>query len=84
MGNTFIYVFKDDGSFILKRLGAVRTEQGNGKSQDELTGRYSIAGNTLSLQFDDGTKEKAVIGIRDMKGGYRYLIINKSSFRMER
>jgi hypothetical protein len=84
MGNTQTYIFSNDGSFILKRLGSVRTQEGTGKSEDQLPGHYSITGNTLSLQFDDGTKEKAVIGIRNMTGGIKYLIINKFSFRMEK
>jgi len=85
MSAVHTYFFKDDGSFVLKRQGSVNTtKDGPGSAEDEKPGNYTITGNTLTLQYQDGTKLKAVIGVKNMKGGYNYLIINQTSFLMEK
>jgi hypothetical protein len=83
--STHSYIFNEDGRFSLGRLGSVNTEStdGTASSQDERGGKYFINGNTLTLNFDDGTEEKAIIGIMDIGSGKPFLVINQTSFRME-
>ncbi len=78
-------MFHDDGTFSLGRLGGVNTEsvEGTAKSEDARSGRYHITGNTLTLDFQDGIKEKAVIAFMDMGNGKQHLVINQTSFRLE-
>jgi hypothetical protein len=86
LASSHTYVFHDDGTFSLGRLGSVNTESeaGTAKSEDARSGRYHIKGNTLTLDFEDGTKEKAAIAIMDMGKGVQYLVINQTGFRLER
>ena len=81
---TNTYIFKNDGSFILKRLGSATTKDGEtSKAGDELPGHYTITGNTLTLSFEDGSKIKTVIGIMNMRGGLQYLVLNQSTYRLQ-
>ncbi|WP_207494476.1 agenet domain-containing protein [Aridibaculum aurantiacum] len=77
------FIFSKDGTFTLKRSGAVHTADITGLSQDTNKGTYTITGNTLRLIFDNGQKQVANILIWDMKGGKRYLVINSTSYPQE-
>lgn len=83
LSSNHTYIFAEDGTFTLSRLGGVNTEteEGTTMSEDQRGGRYYITGNTLNLDYEDGTKEKAVIGIFEMGDGIQFLVINGSSFR---
>ena len=84
LSSTHTYVFNDDGSFSLGRLGSVHTEttDGTASSEDRRGGRYFIQGNTLTLRYEDGGTEKAVIGVMNMNGK-QSLVINQTHFRLE-
>jgi hypothetical protein len=86
LSSNHTYNFAEDGTFSLGRLGGVNTETEEGAvmSEDQRSGRYYIKGNTLTLEYKDGTREKAVIGIMNMGSGIQYLVINQTSFRMEK
>ena len=51
------FTFKPDGTFSATSLGAVATQQGVGKSESAAHGTYRLAGNTLELSSDAGSKK---------------------------
>jgi len=78
------FVFTKDGTFTLNRSGAINTADVSSLSQDTNGGTYSISGNTLRLNFDNGQKEVANILIWNMGEGKKYLVINGTSFPQEK
>lgn len=77
------FVFNRDGTFSLNRSGAVHTADVTGLSQDTNKGTYTITGNTLRLNFDNGQKQVANILVWDTGGGKKHLVINGTSFPQE-
>jgi len=78
------FVFKNNGTFTLNKSGAVSTADDSSLSKSDSNGTYTIKGNTLTLNFENGKKEVAVIWVWDQGNGKRNLVINKRSFPQER
>lgn len=72
-------VFNKDGSFRLNRSGAIATGDVATTSESSDSGTYHITGNTLTLNFSDGTKKVSLICIWD-DGDKKNLVINSSYF----
>lgn len=71
-GRTF--TFSQNGTFTSVNTGYVSTSMGNAIAEKSNSGNYSITGNTLVLNYADGTIEKAPIAIWDDR-----LVINNTS-----
>jgi len=76
-------IFKKDGTFTSERSGAVSTTNTSGYADNTYAGTYTINGNTLTLTFNSGKKETAVLTVWKMDGNKLRLIINSSSFPQE-
>jgi hypothetical protein len=75
--------FNKDGSFAMNSLASVSPEGAHTASKTSNTsGTYAIKGNTLLLNFADGTRQKAVITEMNL-GGKPHYIINGESYRKE-
>ncbi len=57
------FTFSNSGSFTSTGTGYVSTGAGNGTTEKQSSGTYSISGNTLTLQYSDGRVEKSVIAV---------------------
>lgn len=77
-------VFSNDGTFSLKKSGAVSTADVSALSQSASKGTYKISGNTLWLNFDNGETQIGTIYIWEQGEGKRHLVINKSSYPQEK
>lgn len=84
VGSIHTFVFTKDGTFTLNRQGTISTADVSAISQDTNKGTYSISGNTLRLNFDNGQKQVANILIWDMGGGKSHLVINSTSYPQEK
>jgi hypothetical protein len=78
------FVFSKDGTFTHNSLGTVTTADVTGQKEWNQKGTYTISGNTLTLNFADGTIRKAVVCIWDMGDGTKSLVINGSYFPQEK
>ncbi len=78
------FVFSKDGTFTHNSLGTVTTPDVTGQKEWNQKGIYTITGNTLTLNFADGTIKKAVVCIWDMGDGTNSLVINGSYFPQEK
>jgi hypothetical protein len=73
-------VFSKDGTFKQTNSGAVVTDNATGYSEKKYSGTYTITGNTMAINFNDGKKVIALIAV--LGGDTHNLVINKSSFTM--
>jgi len=71
-GRTF--TFTNNGTFTSVNTGYVSTGMGNASAEKSNSGNYTINGNTLVLNYADGSIEKAPIAIWDDR-----LVINNTS-----
>ena len=71
-GRTF--KFSVNGTFSLQNTGYVSNSATNAMSTNSNAGKYTISGNTLIINFDDGKVEKSTIAIWDNR-----LVINSTS-----
>lgn len=75
-------VFKNDGTFTLSDLVTVSTEGGGASANNLNAGKYEINGNTLVLNFNNGTKE--ISPITKWESGKRFLVIGPNSYPEEK
>ena len=80
VANINTYYFKKNGKFSLNQFGAVSNEDMGATSEDDLNGSYSITGNTITLEFDNGQSRVATIGVMEMEDGQNFIIMNQRSY----
>lgn len=74
--------FTKDGRFTLNKTGTVTTPDVAKAVSGDQSGKYSINGNTLTLQFEDGKETRSVIAIWE-SDGEKNLVINTRYFPQE-
>jgi hypothetical protein len=84
VGQVQTFVFKNDGTFTLSTLGVVETKDVGATAEGNKKGTYSITGNTMRINFDDGEKIVAVITVFGKDGEKKFLVLNNSSFPQEK
>ena len=84
VGQIQTFVFKPDGTFTLNTMGVVSTEDVGSSAENNKKGTYTITGNTMRINFDDGQKVIAVITIFGEGDEKKFLILNNSSFPQEK
>lgn len=75
-------VFSKDGKFSQSNFGGVSTADTGATSESSAAGTYAIAGNTLTLKFNDGRETHSVITVMDL--GKRYLVIDSGYYPQEK
>lgn len=83
VANSQTLVFGKDGRFTMSNLGTVTTPDVAAAAQNDQKGSYDISGNTLTLNFSDGSQKKSVICIWDMDGEQN-LVINSRYYPQEK
>ena len=84
VGQVQTFVFKNDGTFTLSTLGVVETKDVGATAEGNKKGTYSITGNTMRINFDEGEKIVAVITVFGKDGEKKFLVLNNSSFPQEK
>jgi hypothetical protein len=68
------FSFSNRGTFSVVNTGYISSGAGSGTSTAQNSGTYTISGNTLTLNFNDGKIEKSAIAIWDNR-----VVINNTS-----
>lgn len=84
VGQIQTFVFKPNGTFTLNTMGVVRTEDAGSTSEAKTKGTYSIKGNTMKINFDNGQKIVGVITVFGDAAEKKFLVLNNSSFPQEK
>lgn len=84
VGQVQTFVFKKDGTFTLNTLGVVSTEDVGATAEGNKKGTYTINGNTIKINFNNGEKTIGVITIFGNAGEKKNLILNNSSLPQEK
>ena len=84
VGQIKTFVFKPNGTFTLNTMGVVQTEDVGSTAEANTKGTYSIKGNTMKINFDNGQKIIAVITVFGSGDEKKFLILNNSSFPQEK
>lgn len=79
VGNIRSFTFNTNGSFILEGEGFINNGVAASHAAKATGGTYTISGNTLKLNFNNGETSSSVIGIYNA-GSSRFLVINDSFF----
>jgi hypothetical protein len=84
VGRIQTFLFKDDGTFSLNSMGFIQTEDVGSSSQGSKKGTYTIKGNTMHMNFDDGDKLVAVITVFGEEKEKKFLVLNTTPFPQEK
>jgi hypothetical protein len=84
VGQIRTFVFKPDGTFTLNTMGVVQTEDMGSTSQNDQKGTYTINGNTMRINFENGDKVVGVITVFGSGDEKKFLVLNNSSFPQQK
>lgn len=84
VGQIRTFVFKPDGTFTLNTMGVVQTEDMGSTSQNDKKGTYTINGNTMRINFENGDKVVGVITVFGSGDEKKFLVLNNSSFPQQK